>query len=124
MTNEEAKTKFKNIMMAEINRFLYLYDTEIDEDVYSDTSRVNEILELNKIVCEALEKADKYKQHDLRKNPDDLPRIINKYGESDYVFVKTKSCNMEIACYSYIKKRWSIDDYVVAWRYIELFKEE
>ena len=48
MTNEEAKTKFKNIMMAEINRFPYLYDAEIDEDVYSDTSRVNEILELNK----------------------------------------------------------------------------
>lgn len=124
MTYEEAKTKFKAIMMAEIDRLPYHYDAEIDEDVYSDTSRVNEILELNKIVCEALEKADKYKQHDLRKNPDDLPRVINKYGESDYVFVKTKSYNMEIACYSYIKKRWSIDDYVVAWRYIELFKEE
>ena len=124
MTNEEAKTKFKDILMAEIERIPTHYDAEVDVDIYDDTVRIEEILELNKIVCEALEKADKYKQHDLKKNPDDLPRVINKYGESDYVFVKTKSCNMEIACYSYIKKRWSIDDYVTAWRYIELFKEE
>ena len=122
MTNEEAKTKFKDILMAEIERIPTHYDAEVDVDIYDDTVRIEEILELNKIVCGALEKADKYKQHDLRKNPDDLPRVINKYGESDYVFVKTKSCDMEIACYSYIKKRWSIDDYVVAWRYIELFE--
>ena len=122
MTYKEAKTKFKDMLMTEINRLPSHYDAEIDDDVYSSTSRVNEILELNKIVCGALEKADKYRQHNLKKNPSDLPRIINGYGESDYVFVKTKSCNMEIACYSYIKKRWSIDDYVVAWRYIELFE--
>ena len=122
MTNEEAKTKFKDILMAEIERIPTHYDAEVDVDIYDDTVRIEEILELNKIVCGALEKADKYRQHDLKKNPSDLPRIINKYGESDYVFVKTKSCDMEIACYSYIKKRWSIDDYVVAWRYIELFE--
>ena len=120
MTNEEAKTKFKDIIMAEIERIPTHYDAEVDDDVYDDTVRIEEILELNKIVCGALEKADKYRQHDLKKNPSDLPRIINRYGESDYVFVKTKSCDMEIACYSYIKKRWSIDDYVVAWRHIEL----
>ena len=122
MTNEEAKTKFKDILMAEIERIPTHYDAEVDVDIYDDTVRIEEILELNKIVCGALEKADKYRQHDLKKNPSDLPRVINKYGESDYVFVKTKSCNTEIACYSYIKKRWSIDDYVVAWRYIELFE--
>ena len=122
MTNEEAKTKFKDILMAEIERIPTHYDAEVDVDIYDDTVRIEEILELNKIVCGALEKADKYRQHDLKKNPSDLPRIINRYGESDYVFVKTKSCDMEIACYSYIKKRWSIDDYVVAWRYIELFE--
>ena len=122
MTNEEAKTKFKDILMAEIERIPTHYDAEVDVDIYDDTVRIEEILELNKIVCGALEKADKYRQHDLKKNPNDLPRIINRYGESDYVFVKTKSCDMEIACYSYIKKRWSIDDYVVAWRYIELFE--
>ena len=122
MTNEEAKTKFKDILMAEIERIPTHYDAEVDVDIYDDTVRIEEILELNKIVCGALEKADKYRQHDLKKNPSDLPRIINRYGESDYVFVKTKSCDMEIAYYSYIKKWWSIDDYVVAWRYIELFE--
>ena len=34
----------------------------------------------------ALVKADKYRWHDLRKNPDDLPED-NGYGESDYVLV-------------------------------------
>ena len=122
MTYEEAKTEFKAIMMTEINRLPSHYDAEIDDDVYSSISRANEILELNKTVCGALEQADKYRQHDLRKNPDDLPRAINTYGDSDYASVQTKSCNMEIACHSYITKRRSIDDYVVAWRYIELFE--
>lgn len=72
----------------------------------------------------ALEKADKYRWHDLRKNLCDLPRVINGYGESDYLLVKTERCDTEIACYSYIKKQWSIDSYVFAWRYIEPFEEE
>ena len=71
----------------------------------------------------ALIKADKYKWHDLRKNPCDLPRVINGYGESDYVLVKTERCDMEIACYSYIKKQWSINNYIIAWKYIEPFEE-
>ena len=72
----------------------------------------------------ALIKADKYKWHGLRENPCDLPRVINGYGESDYLLVKTERCDTEIACYSYIKKQWSIDSYVFAWRYIEPFEEE
>ena len=72
----------------------------------------------------ALMKTDKYKWHNLRENPCDLPRVINGYGESDYLLVKTESCNMEIACYSYIKKQWSIDNYIIAWKYIEPFEEE
>ena len=36
---------------------------------------------------EALEKADKYKWHDLRKNPDDLPEA-DEYGKSKYVLVR------------------------------------
>ena len=72
----------------------------------------------------ALMKTDKYKWHDLREIPYDLPRVINGYGESDYVLVKTESYDMEIACYSYIKKQWSIDNYIIAWKYIEPFEEE
>ena len=124
MTNEEAIKMFKAIIMAEIERLPHHYDAEVDDDVYDDISSVDELLQLNKIVSKALKKADKYRWHDLRKNPDDLPRVINGYGESDYVLVKTERCGTEIACYSYIKKQWSIDGNIFAWRYIEPFKDE
>ena len=58
----------------------------------------------------------------MRESPYDLPRVTNGYGESDYLLVKTERCDTEIACYSYIKKQWSIDSYVFAWRYIEPFE--
>ena len=56
MTNGEAKIKIKSLLMAEIDRLPSHYDTEIAEQVYSDTAKFNELLELNKIVSEALEK--------------------------------------------------------------------
>ena len=56
MTREEAKIKIRKILMAEIDRLPSHYDTEIAEQVYSDTAKFNELLELNKIVSEALEK--------------------------------------------------------------------
>lgn len=78
-------------------------------------------------VKKALEKADKYRWHDLRKNPDDLPED-NGYGESDYVLVLA-GCfewnHCEWACYSHSAKKWSTyEQNVFAWRYIEPFKEE
>ena len=124
MTNEEAIKMFKAIIMAEIGRLPHHYDAEVDDDVYDDISSVDELLQLNKIVSKALKKADKYRWHDLRESSYDLPRVINGYGESDYLLVKTERCDTEIACYSYIKKQWSIDSYVFAWRYIEPFKDE
>ena len=56
MTNGEAKIKIRKILMAEIDRLPTHYDLEIDEQVFSSTAEVNELLELNKIVSEALEK--------------------------------------------------------------------
>ena len=102
MTNKEAIEMFKTISIVEI-------------------------LKLNKIVIDALEKADKYRWHDLRKNPDDLPED-NGYGKSEYVLVmigtpEWYSC--EWAYYSHNAKMWSIyEQNVFAWRYIEPFKEE
>lgn len=75
----------------------------------------------------ALLKADKYRWHDLRESSYDLPRVVNGNGESEYVLVKTgcfEWCDMEMAYYSYAKRQWSIDNYVLAWRYIEPFKDE
>ena len=56
MTIEEAKAKIKKLLMAEIDRLPSHYDIDIKEEVYSDIAEVNELLELNKIVCGALEK--------------------------------------------------------------------
>ena len=56
MNIEEAKAKIKSLLMAEIDRLQSHYDSEIGEQVYSDTAKFNELLELNKIVSEALEK--------------------------------------------------------------------
>ena len=128
MTNEEAIKIFKSIIIAEIDRLPHHYDEEVDDDVYDNIERIDEILELNKIVIKALEKADKYRWHDLRKNPDDLPEAIGGGDESDYVLVMigTPEWNSwEQAYYKHGKRMWSTyDQNVFAWRYIEPFKEE
>ena len=128
MTNEEAIKMFKAIIMAEIYRLPHHYDAEVDDDVYDDIRRVDELLQLNKIVIKALEKADKYRWHDLRKNPDDLPEAIGDGYESDYVLVMTGTPewnSWEQAYYHHDKRLWSTyEQNVFAWRYIEPFKEE
>ena len=128
MTPQEAKEKFKSIIIAEIDRLPYHYDEEVDYYVYDDTSKVDEILQLNKIVSKALEKADKYRWHDLRKNPDDLPEAIGGGDESEYVLVMigTPEWNSwEQAYYHHGKRLWTTyEQNVFAWRYIEPFKEE
>ena len=78
-------------------------------------------------VKKALEKADKYRWHDLRKNPDDLPEADGN-SESEYVLamIGTPEWNSwEQAYYKHDKKLWSTyDQNVFAWRYIEPFEEE
>ena len=75
---------------------------------------------------EALKKADKYKWHDLRKNPDDLPEA-DEYGCSEYVLAMTGTPewdDYEWAYYNHNTGIWSTyGQNVFAWRYIEPFKE-
>ena len=84
--------------------------------------------EVREVCLKALEKADKYKWHDLRKNPDDLPEAIGGGYESDYVLVMigTPEWNSwEQAYYHHGKRLWSTyEQNVFAWRYIEPFEEE
>ena len=79
------------------------------------------------VAIEALEKADKYRWHDLRKNPDDLPEADGN-DESDYVLVMigTPEWNSwEQAYYHHGKRLWTTyEQNVSAWRYIEPFEEE
>lgn len=56
MTPQEAIVKFKGIMKAEIDRIPCQYDAEVEDDVYSDIDKVDEILQVNKVICGALEK--------------------------------------------------------------------
>ena len=56
MNIEEAKAKIKKLLMAEIDRLPSHYDAELGEQVFDNTAEFNELLELNKIVCGALEK--------------------------------------------------------------------
>ena len=56
MNIEEAKAKIKNLLMAEIDRLPSHYDADINEQVFDNTAEVDELLELNKIVCGALER--------------------------------------------------------------------
>ena len=77
---------------------------------------------------EVLKNADKYRWHDLRKNPDDLPEAIGGGYESEYVLVMigTPEWNSwEQAYYKHDKQMWSTyEQHVFAWRYIEPFEEE
>ena len=107
MTNKEAKTIMDNL--------IYLYRP------------LGNSLKAWHMAIKALEKADKYRWHDLRKNPDDLPEADGN-SESDYVLVMigTPEWNSwEQAYYHHGKRLWSTyEQNVFAWRYIEPFEEE
>ena len=104
----------KLLEMLSSDEFQQFTSSEFDDAIYT--------------AIEALEKADKYKWHDLRKNPNDLPEAIGDGYESDYVLVMigTPEWNSwEQAYYHHGKRLWSTyEQNVFAWRYIEPFKEE
>ena len=108
MTNKEAKKIMDNL--------IYLYRP------------LGNSLKAWHMAIKALEKADKYRWHDLRKNPDDFPEAVGGGYESDYVLVMigTPEWNSwEQAYYHHGKRLWTTyEQNVFAWRYIEPFKEE
>ena len=108
MTNKEAKKIMDNL--------IYLYRP------------LGNSLKAWHMAIKALEKADKYRWHDLRKNPDDFPEAVGGGDESEYVLVMigTPEWNSwEQAYYHHDKKMWSTyDQNVFAWRYVEPFEEE
>ena len=118
MTNKEAKKIMDNL--------IYLYRP------------LGNSLKAWHMAIKALEKADKYRWHDLRKNPDDLP-------EDEYVEVMTDEHNdipfsiqYDDAIMQFGEKRiplgyvdsifieWDAERLgeIIAWRYIEPFEEE
>ena len=100
------------LKMFTTDKFQRCTSSEFDDAIY--------------VAIEALEKADKDRWHDLRKNPDDLPEAIYGGYESEYVLamIGTPEWNSwEQAYYHHNKKLWSTyDQNVFAWRYIEPFE--
>ena len=120
MTNKEAIMHMEEIRPKKCK----MVDGKLQggfSDHYSDTGKAIDA------AIKALEKADKYKWHDLRKNPDDLPEA-DEYGKSKYVLVMLGTpawYSCEWAYYNHNAKVWSLyEQNVFAWRYIEPFKEE
>lgn len=73
--------------------------------------------------CELTIKADKYRRHDLRKNPEDLPK-----GHTDcLIWIKTlNNIRARVAFYNgkeFILHRNQNQSQVLAWKYIEPFDE-
>ena len=123
MTNEEAI-----MLLNPSTRILALAEIECYNGFRGKEAYIKAKEDACILAVEALEKADKYKWHDLRKNPDDLPEAIGGGYESDYVLVMigTPEWNSwEQAYYHHGKRLWSTyDQNVFAWRYIEPLKEE
>ena len=122
MTNEEAI-----MLLNPSTRILALAEIEYYNGFRGKDAYIKAKEDACILAVEALEKADKYKWHDLRKNPDDLPEA-DEYGRSEFVFVMTGTpewYSCEWAYYHHDKKLWSIyEQDVFAWRYIEPFEEE
>lgn len=104
----------KVLEMLSSDEFQQFTSSEFDDAIYT--------------AIEALEKADKYRWHDLRKNTDDLPEAVGDGYESEYVLVMTGTPewnSWEQAYYHHGKRLWSTyEQNVFAWRYIEPFEEE
>ena len=120
MTNKEA------IMLLNPNtRILALAEIECYNGFRGKEAYIKAKEDACMLAVEALEKADKYRWHDLRKNPNDLPEA-DEYGRSEFVFVMTGTpewYSCEWAYYHHDKKLWSIyEQDVFAWRYIEPFE--
>ena len=111
MSKYEQAIKVLKILYSD--KFQQFTSSEFDDAIY--------------VAIEAIEKADKYRWHDLRKNPDDLPEGFEGSYESEYVLVMTGTpewYSCEWAYYNHNAKVWSLyEQNVFAWRYIEPFEE-
>ncbi len=87
MTNEEAIKMFKAIIIAEIDRLPHHYDAEVGDDVYDDISKVDELLQLNKIVSKALKKQ--------------IPKKPSQDSIGLYYFPTCPNCHKELESYDH-----------------------
>lgn len=96
----------------------------VNDDGNTDDKRI----EAGRLAIEALEKADKYRWHDLRKNPDDLPK---KEYETCEVCLEDKTIDIAICHLGFFEPWYAAYFFdcpsnwytkVIAWREIEPFE--
>lgn len=96
------------------------HDSDIAENVLSDVQSLIELHEIH----------DKYRWHDLRKNPDDLPQLLQEvlvctkdsYGNIEYsIGCKVDQVPREGHI---VVNGWSCLGIPIAWKYIEPFEVE
>lgn len=101
----------------------YNHLNDVIEDLYEDGKLEAEDFDDLCKAIDALDNRDKYKWHDLRKNPDDLP------SEDTWVYVVDDSdyqVPYSMALFHNSTNWFQVDsgDYdVLAWKYIEPFDE-
>ena len=121
MTNEEAI-----MLLNPSTRILALAEIEYYNGFRGKEAYIKAKEDACILAVEALEKSDKYRWHDLRKNPDDLPEA-DEYGCSEYVLAMIGTPewnNHEWTYYNHNTRMWSTyGQNVFAWRYIEPFEE-
>lgn len=97
---------------------------------YPQKDRINEAMA---VLFRLIEKDEKYRWHDLRKNPKDLPERDGEYYVYQYVYFLTSPDPNSERC----EPAYCIDEFkngkfmnqfdggeLIAWREIEVFKEE
>ena len=80
------KNKEAIMLLNPITKALALAEIEYYHGFRGQEACIKAIEDACILAVEALKKADKYRWHDLRKNPDDLPEA-DEYGCSEYVLV-------------------------------------
>ena len=105
----------------------------------------SELTEANGIAIRALEKVEKYRWHDLRKNPADLPTVNGSYRViyaddtyRDMLECYTADFNIEFQHFGHYEQlehnelagspveswfEWEDEDIVTAWKEIDIFEE-
>lgn len=99
---------------------------------YNCESERCEVKSATRMAVSALERQEKYKWHDLRKNPEDLPEVLGG-GYSEAVEVVDEENNYDIGVYGGNNRgflgglegefSW-IEGTIIAWKYVEVFEEE
>lgn len=126
MTNEEAIQLLSVICTDTI----YQSHQTSDEDEYKEIRRFVKALDKG---IEALENADKYRWHDLRKNPEDLPvigsEVVVEPKDTLNCLYETKHTVCRYGCY-YGRYMFEGDEYgfdindIVRWKYFDDEVEE